>query len=637
MIFPIVALLQLALTAFAQSSADDDLMSFVTLPGVRALKYEVYYKDRDRVSPGYWFVAPYGNIAPEPPSQKYQPYQIGPYIYDGDGMLIWAGSPMFDNRNIFDFKVVHSIGDKPHLSLVWQIAYDHSDNGYGVVLDNAYDIKKKVPMPDEYGAFDIHEFNILDDGKTAMAITYREHEIALDTLDRPGEHTHILSGGFVQIDLSSEKINYVWDGVDKVALSESVTVNKETPPVGPPGWDYVHINSIDKNDDGDYIISYRFTNTIYMVSGRDGNIMWRLGGQYTDFEQDFTFSKQHDAKFIESNGTHHVISLLNNASDEFSNDEDVSSALFIELDTSTSPKTARVIRRHNRPDGGLTRLRGNTQLLPNNNVFVGWSERGYISEFSPEGDTLLNANFASSRYSTYRAYKFEFTGRPSAPPDLVSSVWGTDQTDLSTTFYVSWNGATDIAGWNFYARAAKNGHPILVGNATKTDFETMFIARGYLDWVTAEAVDHEGRVLGTSRVQRSKIPDNWGAAGFKGDLKTLKPDDPKAPKSNANKQTIADEEADNLKNNNNNNNNNNNMQFPHPADADVRQIAQLVHETYDLVRNVSGIFVLIVLCGIVSGIAASIYLLIRRRRTRSYKHVPSDDVPDEEIRLHSVE
>ncbi|KOC14976.1 hypothetical protein AFLA70_214g001920 [Aspergillus flavus AF70] len=629
MIFPIVALLQLVLTAFAQSSADDDLMSFVTLPGVRALKYEVYYKDRDRVSPGYWFVAPYGKIDPEPASQQYKPYQIGPYIYDGDGMLIWAGSPMFDNRNIFDFKAVHSIGDKPHLSLVWQIAYDHSDNGYGVILDNAYDIKKKIPMPDEYGAFDIHEFNILDDGKTAMAITYREHEIALDTMDRPGEHTHVLSGGFVKIDLNSEKINYVWDGVDKVALSESVTVNKETPPVGPPGWDYVHINSIDKNDDGDYIISYRFTNTIYMISGQDGNIMWRLGGQYTDFEQDFTFSKQHDAKFIESNGTHHVISLLNNASDEISNDEDVSSALFIELDTSASPKTAKVIRRHNRPDGGLTRLRGNTQLLPNNNVFVGWSERGYISEFSPEGDTLLNANFVSSRYSTYRAYKFEFTGRPSAPPDLVASVWGTDQTDLSTTFYVSWNGATDIAGWNFYARAAKNGHPILIGNATKTDFETMFIARGYLDWVTAEAVDHEGRVLGTSRVQRSKIPDNWAAAGFRGDLKTLKPDDPKAPKSNGGKQTTADAEADNK--------NNNNLQSPRPADAEVKEIAQLAHETYDLVRNVSGVFVLIVLCGIVSGIAASIYLCFRRRITQPYKHVPSDDIPEEEIRLHSVE
>ncbi|KAF5862496.1 hypothetical protein ETB97_011595 [Aspergillus alliaceus] len=84
----IVAWLQLALSVVAQLSSDGDLMSFVTLPGVRALKYEVYYKDRDRVSPGYWFVAPYGNIDPEPPSQQYKPYQIGPYIYDGDGACL---------------------------------------------------------------------------------------------------------------------------------------------------------------------------------------------------------------------------------------------------------------------------------------------------------------------------------------------------------------------------------------------------------------------------------------------------------------------------------------------------------------------------------------------------------------------
>ncbi|KAB8233076.1 uncharacterized protein BDW43DRAFT_300541 [Aspergillus alliaceus] len=624
----IVAWLQLALSVVAQLSSDGDLMSFVTLPGVRALKYEVYYKDRDRVSPGYWFVAPYGNIDPEPPSQQYKPYQIGPYIYDGDGMLIWAGSPMFDNRNVFDFKAVHSIGNKPHLSLVWQFAYDKSDNGHGVILDNGYNIRKKIPMPNEYGAFDIHEFNVLDDGRTAMAINYREHEIALDTLDRPGEHTHVLSGGFAQLDLRTEQITYLWDGIDKIALSESVAINKEYPAVGPPGWDYVHINSIDKNDHGDYIISYRFTNTIYMVSGQDGAIMWRLGGQFSDFEQDFTFSKQHDAKFIESNGTHHIISLLNNASDEQSNDEDVSSALFVELDTTTSPKTARVIRRHNRPDGGLTRLRGNAQLLPNNNAFVGWSERGYISEFSPEGDVLLNANFVSSRYSTYRAYKFAFTGRPSAPPDLVSSVWGTDQTDLTTIFYVSWNGATDVAGWNFYARAARNGHPVLVGNATKTDFETMFIARGYLDWVTAEAVDHQGRVMGTSRVQRSKIPDKWGAAGFRGDLETLTPDDPAAPRPKSSTHPVAEEEA---------HRNVTSTPSPHPVDPETNEIAHLVHDTYDLVRNVSGVFVLVVLVGIVGGIAFSIYLLIVRWTTQSYRQVPAEDVPDEEVHLRSVD
>lgn len=56
------------------------------LPDVRALKYEVHYQNRGRVHPGYWFVSPYGQMQPENPTHRYEPYQIGPYIYDSDGV-----------------------------------------------------------------------------------------------------------------------------------------------------------------------------------------------------------------------------------------------------------------------------------------------------------------------------------------------------------------------------------------------------------------------------------------------------------------------------------------------------------------------------------------------------------------------
>jgi hypothetical protein len=50
------------------------------------LKWEITYYDRERMAPGYWFVAPYGQISPEHPTQKYQQYQVGPYIYDDNGV-----------------------------------------------------------------------------------------------------------------------------------------------------------------------------------------------------------------------------------------------------------------------------------------------------------------------------------------------------------------------------------------------------------------------------------------------------------------------------------------------------------------------------------------------------------------------
>lgn len=55
-------------------------------PEIRAPKFDVKYHDRRLVSPGYWFVAPYTVLEPEPPTKKWMPCQVGPHIYDADGV-----------------------------------------------------------------------------------------------------------------------------------------------------------------------------------------------------------------------------------------------------------------------------------------------------------------------------------------------------------------------------------------------------------------------------------------------------------------------------------------------------------------------------------------------------------------------
>ncbi|KAF7718367.1 Aryl sulfotransferase family protein [Penicillium ucsense] len=608
---------------------DADLMSFMTLPEVRALKWEITHHDLTRAAPGYWFVAPYGQISPEEPTKKYQQYQVGPYIYDGDGMLIWAGAPLYDNRNVFDFRPVTNIDGETHLSFIVNWDIDYSNKGHGVVLDKNYKVEKDVNMLLDVHDFNMHEFNVLPGGKSALACTYREQEVNLVDFDRPEEKGWVVSGGFVEMDLETNEILAQWDSLDKIPLHESVLVGQSDAPAGPPGWDYVHINAVDKNEAGDYIISMRFTDTIYGISGEDGHIMWRLGGRESDFEMDFTFSKQHDVKFVSSNGTHHVISFLNNASFEQSNEENLSSALFVELDTAAM--TARVVRRINRPDSGLTRLRGSVQLLPNDNVFVGWSEWGYQSEHAPNGDLLMTARFASERYSTYRAYKGEFVGRPTSPPDVVASVYGTRDDDTTTLIHVSWNGATDIARWNFYARAHAQGSSVLIGHAEKHDFETMYILDGYMDWITAEAIDKDGKVLGTSQVIRSEVPQNWKAVGFTGSTTGPTPDDPALvaaiDKSNTHPSSSGAKAEDQASTGSSDSSS---------AYADAKEVAKAVNQAYQVVRNVGALLVLILLVCIVAGIVVGVRFITNRRKTRSYQHVPAEEgVPVEAIPLRS--
>lgn len=560
-------------------------------------------------------------------------------------MLIWAGAPLYDNRNVFDFRPVNNIDDETHLSFIVSWEVDNSDKGSGVILDKNYRVEAKVDVLNDLHDFNMHEFNVLPGGKTALACTYRSQEINMADFGRPTEQSWVVTGGFVELDTETSEVLVQWDSFDKISLLESNMFHAWDEPAGFPGWDYVHINSVDKNEVGDYIISLRFTNTIYGISGEDGHIMWRLGGFESDFAMDFTFSKQHDVKFVSSNGTHHVISFLNNASDERENEENTSSALFVEMDTIA--RTAKVIKRINRPDSGLTRLRGNVQVLPNDNVFIGWSERGYQSEHAPNGDLLMTARFASQRYSTYRAYKGEFIGRPTTPPDLVASVYGTTDEDITTLIHVSWNGATDVAGWKFYAQAYDRGSPVYIGHANKTDFETMYIVDGYMDWITAEAIDKEGNVMSTSRVIRSQTPKNWKAVGFVGSETGPTPDDPSiisavnkgnsisSSKGSTDITTSTDGMVD-MVNDHTSTGSGSSSDHSSNAYADAKEVAKAVYKAYEVIRGVGGLLIFILVACTVGGAGACLWSMFKRRKMRSYQHIPSEEgVPVEEIHLRS--
>ena len=54
---------------------------------------------------------------------------------------------------------------------------------------------------------------------------------------------------------------------------------------------------------------------------------------------------------------------------------------------------------------------GNTQLLPNGDVFVGWGEVPFFSEYTTSGKLLFDAAFPSPDMS-YRAYVQPWVGKP---------------------------------------------------------------------------------------------------------------------------------------------------------------------------------------------------------------------------------
>jgi hypothetical protein len=274
-----------------------------------------------------------------------------------------------------------------------------------------------------------------------------------------------------------------------------------------------HLNSIDKNAEGDYLLSFRHTDALYLVSGIDGHIIWRLGGTNSTFVMldGLRFSRQHHARWIRHDNNYSVISIMDNASGEPESHSTpptspVSRGITIELHHNDGePYTARAIRIYDRPDGALSMLRGNMQTLANGNVLMGWSQSGYLSEHTEDGDCIMEAGFASDRFSSYRQYKFEFEGAPSEAPIAVASAYRTANSFV-TICHVSWNGATQVASWNFYGNGS-----VLLGNEPRSGFETMFLYDGLVETVWAEALDADGNVLGKSREKDVMLPKQWEA------------------------------------------------------------------------------------------------------------------------------
>ena len=84
---------------------DGDLTDFVTRPDIKAPRFNVTTYQASRVTPGYWFTAPYAFIAQQShPARYYQPCQTGPAIYDATGELVWSGACLTENQNTCDFR-----------------------------------------------------------------------------------------------------------------------------------------------------------------------------------------------------------------------------------------------------------------------------------------------------------------------------------------------------------------------------------------------------------------------------------------------------------------------------------------------------------------------------------------------------
>jgi Arylsulfotransferase (ASST) len=426
---------------------------------------------RTTPTPGLVFLAP-----------KRAGAQAGPLIVDDLGETVWS-APLSGTDVVADLRVQTYEGEPV---LTWWEGQSAEGRGVGelVIVDRQYREVARLNTGNRRDA-DFHEFRLTDEG-TALLIAYGPEPADLSAIGGPQQGFEFES--YVQeVDTATGDVLMEWSAGDHVPVSDTFSelTDREDGSEDLP-LDWFHANSVAPGPDGTLLVSARNTHTIYAIDRATGELRWRLGGKHSDIAMGpgAAFKWQHDAQWLGGNR----ISLFdNNAS---TTGGGPSRALILDVDPLA--RTASVVAETRHPDGVSAGTQGNTQMLPDGGLFVGWGSEGRLTEFSAAGDVIFDATFAPA--DSYRAYRFEWQGQPAEPPDVVVSPVDDQSRQLDVA--VSWNGATEVATWRVLAGDDADGlEP--VAEVGKDGFETTIrIERAAV--VAVEALDARGEALDRS-------------------------------------------------------------------------------------------------------------------------------------------
>ena len=424
---------------------------------------------RKRAAPGLIFIAPYN----APRGQ-----QAGAVIVDDAGEPVWERAVPYGTV-ITDLRV-QTYHQRPVLTWWEGNIVDGHGVGHYVIADERYRHLHHIQAGNGLRA-DLHEF-VITLRDTALLTAYSILPMDLSSVGGPKSGT-IQDAIFQEIDLTSGRVLLEWHSLAHIPLAESYYLPPYTP------WDYVHINSIAPDRDGNLLVSSRNTHTVYKINRGSGEIIWRLGGRSNEFDIDpnASFAWQHDVR-RQPDGT---LTMFDNEGPPGGGSE--SRALLIALDEQA--RTARLTSEYLHPSPLLATSQGSVQILPNGNVFVGWGAEPFVSEFTAAGELVFDAQLGAD-YLSYRAFRLPWNGGGQDSPAIAAQRVG-----RHTLIYASWNGDTRTHFWVALAGSRQDSLSPLAARP-RQGFETLIAVEGHPQHVAVRSMDANGNVLGQSEILR---------------------------------------------------------------------------------------------------------------------------------------
>lgn len=339
-------------------------------------------------------------------------------IIENDGTIVWASDVGQDGR---DFK----LNENGYLS------YFIRTRGIWMILDSNYYIIDSVQCKNGYElSTNDHDVMMYPDGH----IFLMAYDILETDMTPYGGLPNALVQYLVLQELDAARdVVFEWRSDDHFEFTDA---NQYTPLTNAI-VDYIHGNSLERDIDGNIIISSRNFDELSKINRETGEVMWRMGGENNQFtfvndNNEKHFASQHDLRRI-PNGN---ITIFNNGNKMT---PQISSAKEYALDEVN--KIATLVWFYEHPDVNGIKVygpaTGNAQRLPNGNTIIDWGLVPFglpnFTEVDPDKNIVWEMTFDSAGQKSYRVHKYQWdpcarisahTMKATPKPAKTTLAWG---------------------------------------------------------------------------------------------------------------------------------------------------------------------------------------------------------------------
>ncbi len=246
-------------------------------PGVPAYEFVLH----DSSYQGYYLTTPFllGNTVGTEPKPL--------LMLDSRGYVIWY--KLVNALNLLDFKF-NTLHQRYQF-----VKYVNPQTVQYILMDTNFDPVDSFTTVNGIRP-DVHDFQLSKSGTVLLAGVHDTilNLSAYQFAGSQGSATTRALGFVVQEFDADRNVIFQWNSNEHMHPGDTYVGY----PYHPASFDYCHGNTIEEEPDGNLLLSFRNLDAVYKIDRQTGEILWQLGGKFSDFSfaNDGGFSGQHDVR-----------------------------------------------------------------------------------------------------------------------------------------------------------------------------------------------------------------------------------------------------------------------------------------------------------------------------------------------------